>query len=166
MRVQYTRLSGEAYQLGAGYAVAKMGAGVKDLGAFLKQFDDLDIQRGNAPLAAAVAALLLVLGIFLLYTEHSKPLKLLKIEADRLVQGESQQLQVSRFSGQYRKIAIELNEGMERLFSHGGDPRNAVVDLDEVLGESSSDEPLAAFNVATQTLTHEEMSQSSNDESQ
>ncbi len=62
MRVQYTRIVGEAYQLGAGYAVGKMGAGLKDVQSFFALADDKDIQKGHLPIAGAIALVLIGLG--------------------------------------------------------------------------------------------------------
>src|SRR5690606_8273 len=57
IHVQYTRLQGEAFQLGAGYAVARMGQPVKGPFDFFKVADDKDKASADKLLAFGVAGL-------------------------------------------------------------------------------------------------------------
>lgn len=145
--IQYTRLSGEAYVLGAGYAVGRMSSSIPSPLAFFTAADDKDKEGANQPLAGGVALGIILLGLLFSVLEHTRPLRVFEKEALRLARGEVDQLQVSRFRGFYRKIAAELNDGIDKVAStHGGVSRKAA-DLEQVLGELPAQPMMAAFAV-------------------
>ena len=55
-------------------------------------------------------------------------------------------LQPSRFRGAYKKIAADLNDGIEKVAAKGGAPRKAA-DLEQVLGPIPAQPPMSAFSV-------------------
>ncbi|HMJ09949.1 MAG TPA: MXAN_5187 family protein [Polyangiaceae bacterium] len=142
--VQYSRLPGEAWDLGAGYAVARIPARVSGPLGFLDKADDKDKAQANVLLALLVALGLAAVGIVLSLLEHTRPLHLFRNEAQRLAKGETDQLQPSRFRGAYRKIAADLNDGIEKVAAKGGVPRRAA-DLSQVLGDLPDQPQMSAF---------------------
>lgn len=145
--IQYTRLSGEAFQLGAGYAVARMGVDVKSPFAFFAVADDKDKAAADKILAFGLAALAIVLGLILTFLEHTRPLKKFEREAAKLAKGEIDQLAPSRFGGIYRKIAAEMNDGIDKVASSAGGVSRKAADLTQVLGDLPAQPQMAAFSV-------------------
>jgi hypothetical protein len=144
--VVYARLPGEAWDLGAGYAVGHLAGSVSTPIDFLTQADNTD--KGNVPTKLIVAAvvLLLGLGIFFSYLEYNVPLRTFSREAMRLAKGEIDVLSPSAFRGLYKKIASDLNDGMEKVAAKGGAPRRAA-DLESVLGPIPAQPSMSAFSV-------------------
>ena len=144
--VQYSRLPGEAWQLGGGFAVARLPVAVDGPFGFFKTADDKDKQQANLPLAIAIAVAAAAIGILFTLFEHTRPLALFKSEAQRLAKGESDQLQPSRFRGVYRKIAADLNDGMDQVLAKGGGPRRGPADMKQVLGDIPDQPQMSAFS--------------------
>lgn len=145
--IQYTRLAGEAFQLGAGYAVARMGVDVKSPFAFFAVADDKDKAAADKILAFGLAALAIVLGLVLTFLEHTRPLRKFEREAAKLAKGEIDQLAPSRFGGIYRKIAAEMNDGIDKVASSAGGVSRKAADLTQVLGDLPAQPQMAAFSV-------------------
>jgi hypothetical protein len=146
LSVQYTRLPGEAWDLGAGYAVARLPFAVDGPLDFFRRADDKDKEQGKVPIAIAVALLAAGLGILFSVLEYSRPLHVFRLEASRLAKGEIEQLQPSRFRGVFRKIASELNEGIDAVLAKGGGPRRGPADLKQVLGDLPDEPQMSAFS--------------------
>jgi hypothetical protein len=144
--VQYSRLPGEAWQLGGGFAVARLPVAVAGPFGFFKTADDKDKQQANLPLAIAIAIAAAGVGILFSVLEHTRPLGLFKAEAQRLAKGESDQLQPSRFRGVFRKIAADLNDGMDQVLAKGGGPRRGPADMKQVLGDIPDQPQMSAFS--------------------
>jgi hypothetical protein len=144
--VQYSRLPGEAWQLGAGFAVARLPVAVDGPFGFFKTADDKDKKQANLPLAIAIAIAAAAIGILFSVFEHTRPLGLFKSEAQRLAKGESDQLQPSRFRGVFRKIAADLNDGMDQVLAKGGGPRRGPADMKQVLGDIPDQPQMSAFS--------------------
>jgi len=144
--VQYSRLPGEAWQLGGGFAVARLPVAVAGPFGFFKTADDKDKQQANLPLAIAIAIAAAAVGILFSVLEHTRPLGLFKAEAQRLAKGESDQLQPSRFRGVFRKIAADLNDGMDQVLARGGGPRRGPADMKQVLGDIPDQPQMSAFS--------------------
>lgn len=147
VHIQYTRLQGEAFLLGAGYAVARMGVGVPTPFAFFSIADDKDKAAANKLWAVGAALIVIVVGLLLSFFEHTRPLRLFEREAARLGKGEIDQLAPSRFGGLYRKIAAELNDGIDKVASTQGGVSRKAADLTQVLGELPAQPQMAAFAV-------------------
>lgn len=145
LSVQYARLLGEAWALGAGYAVARAPGKVASPLGFLSLADDKDKES-----VSVVFVLLVVLagagigGIFSVL-EHTRPLHVFRREAQKLAKGEIDQLQPSKFRGVYRKIAADMNDGIDRALAKGGQSTRAA-DLTEVLGDLAGQPAMSAFS--------------------
>jgi hypothetical protein len=143
--VQYSRLPGEAWGLGAGYAVGRLPTRVDGPFGFLKQADDTDKKEVNILLVLAIAFGAMVFGLMFSVFEHTMPLMNYRREAARLAKGEVDQLQPSKFRGVYRKIAVDLNDGIDKVAAKGGVPRRAA-DLQQVLGDLPAEPQMSAFS--------------------
>ena len=143
--VQYTRLPGEAWELGAGFAVGRLPSNVDGPMGFFKTADDKDKQKANIPLVVGLAFGAMFLGLLFTVFEHSRPLWVFRREAQRLSKGEADQMQPSKFRGVYRKIAADLNDGIDVVAAKGGVPRRAA-DLKEVLGDLPAEPQMSAFS--------------------
>src|SRR5882724_510368 len=144
--VQYSRLPGEAWQLGGGFAVARLPVAVDGPFGFFKTADDKDKHQANLPLAIVIAIAAAGVGILFSVFEHTRPLGLFKAEAQRLAKGETDQLQPSRFRGVFRKIAADLNDGMDQVMAKGGGPRRGPADMKQVLGDIPDQPQMSAFS--------------------
>ncbi|MGE5789151.1 MAG: MXAN_5187 family protein [Myxococcales bacterium] len=145
--VQYSRLPGEAWALGAGYAVARLPDQVSSPFGFFQKSDDTDKKQANWMIAVAIAFGGIGLGLLLSFVEYTKPLQVFRREAGRLAKGELDQLHPSRFRGPFRKIAGDLNDGIDQVAAKGGVPRKAA-DLKQVLGDIPDQPQMSAFAFA------------------
>src|SRR5450432_4318562 len=144
--VQYSKLPGEAWQLGAGFAVARLPAGVDGPLGFFKTADDKDKHQANLPIAIAIAIAAAAIGIIFSVFEHTRPIRIFQSEAARLAKGETDQLQPSRFRGLFRKIASDLNDGMDAVLAKGGGPRRGPADMKQVMGDIPDQLQMSAFS--------------------
>jgi hypothetical protein len=145
--VQYTRLPGEAWQLGAGYAVARQPAAVSGPLGFFSHADEKDKKAGNWPLSFLVALVTAGLGIAFSLIEHTRPLRVFKTEAEKFAAGSVEQLTPSRFRGLFRKIAADVNDGVDKQLAKGGGPRRGPADFKEVLGDLPDQPAMSAFSL-------------------
>jgi hypothetical protein len=143
--VQYARLPGEAWKLGAGYAVGRLPAVVDNPLGFFKASDDKDKKNVPVPIVAGIALAAAFLGLLFSYFEHSRPLHIFRREAGLLAGGKLDQLHPSKFRGIYRKIASDLNDGIDQVAAKGGVPRRAA-DLKQVLGDLPQEPQMSAFS--------------------
>jgi len=150
--VQYTRLPGEAWQLGAGYAVARQPAAVSGPLGFFSHADDKDKKDGNLPLAVVAALVAAGLGILFSVLEHTRPLRVFQAEAAKFAAGTIEQLTPSRFRGLYRKIASDVNDGVDKQLAKGGGPRRGPADFKEVLGDIPDQPVMSAFSLPGDAL--------------
>jgi hypothetical protein len=144
--VVYARLPGEAWDLGAGYAVGHVAVSVGSPGDFLTQADNNDKDKVPTKIIIAGVVALVLLGLGLSFAEYNRPLNTFRSEALRLAKGEIDVFSPSRFRGLYKKIAADLNDGMEKVAAKGGAPRRAA-DLEQVLGPIPSQPSMSAFSV-------------------
>jgi hypothetical protein len=144
--VQYSKLPGEAWKLGAGYAVAREPKAVAGPLGFSARADDQDKANANIGLAVAIALAAALIGIGLSVLEHTRPIHNFRLEVQRLAKGETDQLQPSRFRGVFRKIASDLNDGVDKILAKGGGPRRGPADLKEVLGDLPAEPQMSAFS--------------------
>ncbi|HVY26802.1 MAG TPA: MXAN_5187 family protein [Polyangiaceae bacterium] len=146
--VQYSKLPGEAWKLGAGYAVAREPSAVSGPLGFLDKgkADDQDKANAHVGLAVAIAIAVALIGIGFSLLEHTRPIHNFRLEVLKLAKGESDQLQPSRFRGVFRKIASDLNDGVDKILAKGGGPRRGPADLKEVLGDLPAEPQMSAFS--------------------
>jgi hypothetical protein len=143
--VQYARLPGEAWELGAGYAVGRLPIQVDGPIGFFKKADDKDKQSVPIVVVGLIALGAAALGMLFSAFEHSRPLGIFRSEAQKLAQGKLDQLHPSKFRGVYRKIASDLNDGIDQVAAKGGVPRRAA-DLKQVLGDIPDEPQMSAFS--------------------
>jgi hypothetical protein len=143
--IQYTRVPGEAYALGAGYAVARRAGHVKTPFDFFKQADDKDKEQANILFVLFIALVAALIGLLATYFEHTRPLATFRREAIRLAEGKADQMLPSKFRGVYRKIAADLNDGIDEVAAKGGVPRKAA-NLKQVLGDLPKEPAMSAFS--------------------
>ena len=143
--VVYSKIPGEAWTLGAGYVVGRSASVVKS------PIDMVNLADADEKKAQPwwIVGLIIVIGagfgIVSSVFEHTRPLRTLKREAERLAKGEIDMLQVSKFRGLYRKIASDLNDGTDKVAAKGGVPRKAA-DLESVLGPIPAQPEMSAFS--------------------
>jgi hypothetical protein len=150
--VVYSRLMGEAWDLGAGYVVARIAHPIGSPLGFLNSADDKD--KRTVPLFQIILIALLVagVGLGLSFFEHTRPLRTFRDEAQLFAKGKAEQLTASKFRGVYRQIAASLNEGMEHVAAKGGAPRRAA-DLDAVLGPMPAQPSMSAFSLPQNSIS-------------
>jgi hypothetical protein len=144
--VQYSKLPGEAWKLGAGYAVAREPKAVDGPLGFLQKADDQDKANAHVGLAVGLALAAALIGIGFSLLEHTRPIHNFRLEVQKLAKGEADQLQPSRFRGAFRKIASDLNDGVDKILAKGGGPRRGPADLKEVLGDLPAEPQMSAFS--------------------
>lgn len=143
--VIYSKIPGEAWDLGAGYVVGRAANVVSSPLAFVQAADEQD--KKSVPWALVGVVFVVAVGAGLLFSvlEHTRPLRVLRAEAERFAKGDIDMLQVSKFRGGYRKIASDLNDGTEKVAAKGGAPRKAA-DLESVLGPIPAQPSMSAFS--------------------
>jgi hypothetical protein len=144
--VVYARLPGEAWDLGAGYAVGHLAVSVAQPFDFLTQADNTDKAKVPTKIIILGVVALIAVGLFFTFAEHDRPRNTFHREALRLAKGEIDVLAPSKFRGAYKKIAADLNDGIEKVAAKGGAPRRAA-DLEQVLGPIPAQPTMSAFSV-------------------
>jgi hypothetical protein len=155
--VVYARLPGDAWDLGAGYAVGRLRVSVTGPFDFLNQADNTDKEK--VPTKLIILGILVAggLGLFFSFLEHTRPIASFRSEVGRLATGEIDVFQPSRFRGTFKKIASDLNDGIEKVAAKGGAPRKAA-DLEQVLGPIPAQPQMSAFSVPGPGGTGQEQS--------
>jgi hypothetical protein len=143
--VVYSLIPGEAWELGAGFAVGRSANLVGSPAGFLAKSDDTDKQAAKLPFVIGGALLAAVVGLLFTLLEHNKPLNTFKKEAGRFAKGEVDQLAPSKFLGTYRQIASDVNDGLDKLAAKGLGVRKAA-DLEQVLGPIPAQPSMSAFS--------------------
>ena len=144
--VVYAKLPGETWDLGAGYAVGRLPVQVKNPLGFFEKADDKDKAQANVLLAILVAVIGAFVGLLFSFLEHTRPLSVFRKEAIRLSKGQTDQLLPSKFRGVYRKIASDVNDGIDQVLAKGGTPRKGAVELKQVLGDLPDQPQMSAFS--------------------
>ena len=144
--VVYARMPGESWDLNAGFAVGRLAVAVDGPMDFLNKADDIDKKNVKTPLIVGIVLLLGIAGILFTYFEHTKPMSTFGKEALRLAKGDVDILAPSKFRGAYKKIASDINDGIDKIAAKGGAPRRAA-DLEQVLGPIPAAPTMSAFAV-------------------
>ena len=142
----YARMPGEAWELGAGYAVGRIASRVDSIDDFWTKADKGDQESVPALYFIGGAIVAAALGLLFSFIEHTSPLSAFKADAARLASGQIDALQPSRFRGAYKKIAADINDGIEKAAVKGGGSRRAA-DLEQVLGPIPAQPAMSAFAV-------------------
>lgn len=144
--VVYGRMPGESWDLNAGFAVGRLAVGVDGPFDFLNKADDIDKKKVPMLLIIVGVFLMAIAGIVFTVLEHTRPMTAFGKEAIRLAKGEVDILAPSKFRGAYKKIASDVNDGIDKIAAKGGAPRRAA-DLEQVLGPIPAAPTMSAFSV-------------------
>ncbi len=144
--VVYSRIPGEAWVLGGGFAVGRYVTLVESPMGFFQKSDDTDKKAVSLPIVVGAAALIAALGLLFSLLEHTKPLRTFRLEVAKFAKGEVEALAPSKFFGAFRKIAADVNDGVEKQVAKGGGTRKAA-DLEQVLGPIPAQPAMSAFSI-------------------
>jgi hypothetical protein len=148
--VMYARVLGDAWEQGAGFAVARTRVKIDGPLGFLNGADDKDKQSVNFLLIAGVVLAGIFGGLGLSLLEHSMPMREMERQAGRLRRGEFDYFQLPRFRGAYRTIAQDVNAGVERVLEKGGGAVRKPADLESILGPVPAQPAMSAFSFPLQ----------------
>ncbi len=142
----YTRIPGEAWDLQSGYVVGRQVRFLESPQAFFDAADQTDKDRAPTWILVAIAFGLGLLGILFSVVEHTLPLRTFKNEASKFAVAKTDTLAPSKFRGLYKKIAADINDGVDKVLSKGGITRRAA-DLEQVIGPLPAQPQMSAFAV-------------------
>ncbi len=142
----YTRMPGEVWELGSGYIVARRVTLLPTPLDFFKAADQTDKDLAPQNLLVGIAIGLGLLGLVFSIIEHTLPLRAFKQAAHEFALGKVETLAPSRFRGLYKKIAADVNDGVDKVLSKGGITRRAA-DLESVIGPLPAQPQMSAFAV-------------------
>jgi len=142
----YTRMPGEVWELGSGYIVARRVTLLPTPLDFFKAADQSDKDRAPQTVLVAIAVGLGLLGLIFSIIEHTLPLRAFKRAAHEFAVGKVDTLAPSRFRGLYKRIAADVNDGVDKVLSKGGITRRAA-DLESVIGPLPAQPQMSAFAV-------------------
>jgi hypothetical protein len=146
--VMYARVLGDAWELGAGFAVARARVKIDGPLGFLNGADDKDKQSVNFLWIAGAVLIGIFGGLGLSFLEHSLPMREMERQSARLRRGEFDYFQLPRFRGAYRTIAQDVNAGVERVLEKGGGAVRKPADLESILGPVPAQPSMSAFSFA------------------
>lgn len=144
--IVYARMRGEAWDLQSGYAVGRTVVPITSPLDFLQKAEKTDTDSAPKVLLGLIAAGLVLIGLVFTVLEHSIPLRTFAKEALHFAEGKVDHLAPSRFRGLYKKIASDVNDGVDKVAAKGGVPRKAA-DLESVLGPMPAQPVMSAFAV-------------------
>lgn len=144
--VVYARLPGEAWDLGAGYAVGRLAIAVDSPLDFLSKAEQTDKEKVPTAAIVGVVIAFIALGLVFTFLEHTRPLGTFRAEALRFAEGKIDVLAPSSFRGAFKKIAADVNDGIEKVVVKGGGSRRAA-DLEQVLGPIPAQPQMSAFSL-------------------
>ena len=134
----YSFVHGSARYSDVGYVIARPFSLIgSPLQLFQKTPDEV---MGEVfwPIVVGLPLLLGLLGVLIMWFERDRPRNGFAASVARLGKGEIQRLDEGTMRGAFRRIAANLNEGLERVAGTGMSPeKKKAADLDEILGPSS-----------------------------
>ncbi len=141
----FTKLDGDAYELGGGFAVMRSRTTIQGGGTFLSNADEAD--RKNVSWAAIIGIVVagLVFGLLLTFLEHERPLAKMRLQAAKLKKGDIDMLQLPQLSGALRDVGNDINAGIERIAEKGGGAPRKPADLEAILGPTPAEPAMSAF---------------------
>jgi hypothetical protein len=141
----YARIPGEAWDLGSGYVVARHAVFLKTPWAVFSAADQTD--KDNAPswLLLAIALGGGLIGLLLSIVEHTLPLRTFRNAVASFAQGTIDTLSPSKFAGAYKKLAADVNDGVDKAIAKGGGGSRRAADLEQVIGPLPAKPQMSAF---------------------
>lgn len=153
LSVVYAKLPGEAWQLGAGYAVVRQAAFVGGVAGVLDHADEKDKKSIQSWLIALVVLGATGTGLLLLGWEYSAPLASFRRHVKAAAAGETTQIPAESLRGPFRQLALDLNLALDRSSAEGEPP--IVVGLQDALGEVGQGIGMSAFGVPQLVVAEE-----------
>jgi hypothetical protein len=148
MAVVYARLPGEAWQLGAGYAVARQGYKIAGLSAVLSRADSKDKDAVNSIRLVAIALGAIGIGLLLSFWEYNGPLARFRQQVKALSSGSATRFAAEKLRAPYRQLGLDLNLTLDRgARSGGGDEAPISIGFEQMFGEAGSQSSMSAFGV-------------------
>lgn len=148
LAVVYSRLPGEAWQLGAGYAVARQAPRVGGMLDVLKLADSKDKEAVSSLLLVAIALVATAVGLALTFWEYNVPLNAFRRQVKALSGGGALHLVVEKLRGPFRQLGLDLNLAFDRVpRSLAGDEAPISVGFEHMFGEPASQPGMTAFGV-------------------
>jgi hypothetical protein len=144
--IVYTRMPGETWDLQSGYIVARKVTLLESPKDFFNAADQTDKDRVPTPILVGVAIGLGLLGIIFTIIEHTMPLSTFRKVASEFAAGKLDTFAPSKFRGAFKKIAADINDGVDKSLSKGGITRRAA-DLESVIGPLPAQPQMSAFAV-------------------
>jgi hypothetical protein len=144
--VLFVRLPGEAWELGAGFAVARPKVAISSPTGFLSGADDTDKRNVKLWLVGLVVLGAAGLGFLFSFLEHSMPMREFAAQAKKLKNGQIDTLNLPRFRGGFRPIATDVNAGIQRVVEKGGGTARKPADLESILGPVPAQPNMSAFS--------------------
>ncbi len=141
----FTKLDGDAFELGSGFAVVRPRVTLGGPLAVLSSADDTDKKGVNLGLVIGIVVFGLIVGVGLTLLEHDRPMRGMAKQAKRLVKGEVDLLPLPLFRAGYRDIATDINAGIERVAEKGGGAPRKTADLEAIVGPVSAQPAMSAF---------------------
>jgi hypothetical protein len=142
----YARIPGEAWDQGSGYVVARKVVKLNSPTDFFQKAEQTDTDSAPRGILIGIGLGLGLLGIIFSVVEHTLPLRTFRREAHRFAEAKTDTLAPSRFRGLYKKIAADINDGVDKVLSKGGITRRAA-DLEQVIGPLPAQPQMSAFAV-------------------
>ena len=158
-----TRLIGSSIRGGAahaqvGYIIGRRGSTVGLGGLFANTFQE-DVASLPWPVVVGIPLLLLLLGLFLLYLEHDKAVKILRKTSESLAKSELGSLPEGELRRHYRKIAENLNVALRAGVGFKEDAsKRAAVDLDQILSNTRDSTDTGYFGFGAEAPTAKQVS--------
>ncbi|AKV04673.1 alpha 1 type XVII collagen [Labilithrix luteola] len=144
--VLFVRLPGEAWELNAGFAVARPKVSIPTAMGFIQGADDQDKKNVKLWIVAALVVGASAIGILFSFLESSLPMREMARQAARLKRGEIDVLSLPQFRGGYRPIASDINAGIQRVVEKGGGTARKPADLESILGPVPAQPSMSAFS--------------------
>jgi hypothetical protein len=144
--VLYVRLPGDAWELYAGFAVARPRVAIAGPMGFIQGADDQDKKNVKFWVVALVVLGALAIGLLFSLLEHSMPVSEMARQAEKLKKGERDVLDIPRFRGGLRPIAADINLGIQRVVEKGGGQARKPADLESILGPVPAQPNMSAFS--------------------
>jgi hypothetical protein len=148
MAMVYARLPGEAWQLGAGYAVARQGYRIGGLGGVLSRADSKDKEAVNTLRLVAIALGAIGIGLLLSFWEYNGPLGRFRQQVKALSGGSAARFGAEKLRAPFRQLGLDINLVLDRTARAGGGEEAPIsIGFEQMFGEAASQPSMSAFGV-------------------
>jgi hypothetical protein len=141
----YARLPGEAWNVGAGYVVAREAPRIDGIGGVLSHADDKDKNSANLFLIIGAIVGATGIGLLLSFLEHTMPLNAFRRAVRELGGGAAgQHLAPEKQRGVYRHMAMDINLALEKAAGTTGADVGGI-SFKQVFGDRREGPTMSAF---------------------